>query len=92
MDYSIRCRGEKHIPSHFMLQKPELSAALMDHLPRKQTLPLFVVMDLVMDFIFSVTLTVILSSIIAVTTVGQTQQAWPHFMACVQKTPLESSR
>ena len=26
------------IPSHFMLQKPELSAGLMDHLARKQTL------------------------------------------------------
>ena len=29
-----------NIPSRFMLRKPELSAGLMSHLARKQTLPL----------------------------------------------------
>jgi len=29
-----------NVPSHFMLQKPEISTALMGHLAHKQTLPL----------------------------------------------------
>ena len=31
--------GNSNIPSRFMLQKPELSAGLMGHLARMQTLP-----------------------------------------------------
>ena len=32
--------GSRNIPSRFMLRKPELSAGLMGHLARMQTLPL----------------------------------------------------
>ena len=38
MDYHP-IRGGNNIPSRFMLQKPELSASLMGHLARRQTLP-----------------------------------------------------
>ena len=33
--------GSSNIPSHFMLQKPELSAGLVGHRARMQTLPTF---------------------------------------------------
>ena len=35
---SIPSRGSRNTPSRFMLQKPELSAGLMGHLARMQTL------------------------------------------------------
>ena len=36
---SIPSKGSSNISSRFMLQKPELTAGLMGHLARKQTLP-----------------------------------------------------
>ena len=37
---SIPSRGSRHIPSYFVLQKPEMRAGLMGHLPSMQTLPI----------------------------------------------------
>jgi len=36
----IPSRGSRNTPSRYMLQKPEISAGLMGHLARMQTLPL----------------------------------------------------
>ena len=38
MDY-YHPGGNSNIPSRFMLRKPEISAVLMSHLARMQTLP-----------------------------------------------------